>query len=150
MQPMDGEGSVAVVDGTIYLTDVGTRALDAADSSELWSTPHGSYYTFVTDRFVYVTEGVETCLALDRTDGSMKVGTIEVPAGPERRSSSLVPELRHCRVDLIAVLLGTIRDDRPAGTIHRERADDVREQDVAGVGAVEFVPLSAVNTGKHD
>jgi outer membrane protein assembly factor BamB len=70
--PMGDEGSVAVVDGTIYLADVGTRALDAADGSELWSTPHGSYYPFVTDRFVYVTEGVEACLALDRTDGSIR------------------------------------------------------------------------------
>lgn len=68
---MEGESSVAVIDGTVYLADGPTRALDAADGSERWATPRGSYHPVVTDRFVYVTEGVEECLALDRMDGSI-------------------------------------------------------------------------------
>lgn len=68
---MKRASSVAVIDGTVYLADGPTRALNAADGSERWTTPRGSYHPVVTDRFVYVTEGVEECLALDRTDGSI-------------------------------------------------------------------------------
>ncbi|WP_330631397.1 PQQ-binding-like beta-propeller repeat protein [Halocatena halophila] len=69
---MEGESSVGVVDGTVYLADRRTRALDSTDGTEQWSVQRGSYHPVVTDRFVYVTEGVEECLAINRQDGSVQ------------------------------------------------------------------------------